>query len=234
MGDRYRKTTNHANVDALLRRTLDTAGGRALLGHNGGPPFDWSGEMYLWRRAVAKAWKTPPREIALLRLNRAEQLGLSYRAFNAVLLDRGRWLNTIVFSLSALAIIADFDSRDGAPNFASAVIDRFAALRNADILVLADPLRDRRLLGNRSADDLHAMLNAKLGDKIAGVEIIRQSFDNDAADPRQAAVSEFLKRQGRVAADTFMVGNTLDDLHLAKQAGLSLFLWADEYFTVTR
>ncbi len=233
MGDRYRKSTNHANVDALLRRTVDGANSRALLGHNGGPPLDWSGEMFLWKRAVAKAWKTPPREIALLRLNRAEQLGLSYRAFNAVLLDRGRWLNTIVFSLSALATIADFTAREGLPSFASAVSDRFAALRNADILVLADPLRDRRLLGNRSADELHAALNARLSDKIAGVSIVGQSIEGDLAAQRNAAVSEFLQRQGRAAGDTFMVGNTLDDLHLAEQAGLSLFLWADEYFTVT-
>ncbi|MEO8557837.1 MAG: hypothetical protein ABI439_02155 [Rhodospirillales bacterium] len=231
MGDRYRRRDFHANVDALLRRTLDTAGGRALLGHNGGPPLDWSGEMFLWRRAVAKAWKTPPREIALLRLNRAEQLGLSYRSFNSVLLDRGRWLNTIVFSLSALATIADFNSRDALPSFASAVIERFAALRNADILVLADPLRDRRLLGNRSTDELRAALNAKLGDKITGLQIVTQSFD--VPDARQVALADFLQRNGRVAADTFMVGNTLDDLALAGQAGLSLFLWADEYFVPT-
>jgi len=228
MGDRYRKRDFHANVDALLRRPLDARGGRAPLGHNGGPPLDWSGEMYLWRRAVAKAWNTPPREIALLRLNRAEQLGLSYRAFNAVLLDRGRWLNTIVFSLSALARIADFSARAGLPGFAGAVVDKFAALRNADILVLADPLRDRRLLGNRSADEMRAALNATLADKIAAVQIVRQTIDGATA--RQAAVTDFLARQGRVAADAFMVGNTLDDLALAEQAGLSLFLWADEYF----
>ena len=223
MGDRYRRRDFHANVDALLRRPM------GLLGHNGGPPLDWSGEMYLWRRAVAKAWKTPPREIALLRLNRAEQLGLSYRAFNAVLLDRGRWLNTIVFSLSALATIADFDSRDGAPAFASAVSDKFAGLRNADILVLADPLRDRRILGNRSADDVRALLNEKLSGKIAALEITDQSFG--AEDARRTAVDDFMKRQGRVAGEAFMVGNTLDDLALAEQAGMPLFLWADEYFT---
>src|SRR6185369_82582 len=211
MGDRYRKRDFHANVDALLRRPI----GRALLGHNGGPPLDWSGEMFLWRRAVAKAWKTPPREIALLRLNRAEQLGLSYRTFNAVLLDRGRWLNTIVFSLSALA------------NLPGAVVEKFAVLRNADILVLADPLRDRRLVGKSSADELRALLNEKLGGKITGLEIVTQSFDGP--DRRQECVADFLRRNGRLAADTFMVGNTLDDLALAEQAGLPLFLWADEY-----
>jgi hypothetical protein len=228
MGDRYQSRGLHANVDALLRRTFD--GGRALLGHNGGPPLDWSGEMYLWRRAVAKAWKTPPREIALLRLNRAEQLGLSYRAFNAVLLDRGRWLNTIVFSLSALATVTEFDrSADRAPAFSAAVRDKFAALRNADILVLGDKLRDRRLTGNRSADEVRTQLNAQLGDKITGVELLSGTIDGAGAG--QHCIAEFLRRNGRVAGDAVMVGSSLDDLMLAEQAGLSLFLWADEYFT---
>lgn len=229
MGDRFRRREIHANVDALLRRPLADVG-YARLGHNGGPPLDWSGEMFLWRRAVAKAWKTPPREIALMRLNRAEQLGLSYRAFAAVLMDRGRWLNTIVFSLSALAAATDFARRggDGPLSLAGAVVEKFAGLSNADILVLADPLRDRRLLGNRSADDMRACLNAVLGEKIAGVEIA--SGYAASGDPRGQAIAEFLRRNGRVASDAFMVGNTPDDLYLAEQAGLSLFLWADEYF----
>jgi hypothetical protein len=34
-------------------------------------------------------WKPPPREIALARLARARTLGISYREYTAVLLDRG-------------------------------------------------------------------------------------------------------------------------------------------------
>jgi hypothetical protein len=34
-------------------------------------------------------WQTPPREIALARLARAEVVGLTYREYTAVLLDRG-------------------------------------------------------------------------------------------------------------------------------------------------
>ena len=47
------------------------------IGHNNGPPLDdelkivtW--RHYCWRKAHAKAWKTPPREIALARLVRAK------------------------------------------------------------------------------------------------------------------------------------------------------------------
>ncbi len=85
------------------RRTVFAApadGGAApptTLGHNGGPPLDppdpdisWRG--YVWRRAHKRAWKTPPREIALRRLARAEELGMSYRAYTLEILERGRYL----------------------------------------------------------------------------------------------------------------------------------------------
>jgi hypothetical protein len=61
------------------------------IGHNGGPRLDpgagW--RLFCWRKASAAAWRPPPREIALARLARAEELGISYREYTAVLLDRG-------------------------------------------------------------------------------------------------------------------------------------------------
>jgi hypothetical protein len=61
------------------------------IGHNNGPPLDphagW--RHFCWKKAHARAWKTPPHEIALRRLARAEALGMSYRAYTAVLLDTG-------------------------------------------------------------------------------------------------------------------------------------------------
>lgn len=64
------------------------------IGHNGGPPLDpeagW--RLFCWKKAYAKAWKTPPREIALARLARAEALGMTYREYTAHLLDKGEHL----------------------------------------------------------------------------------------------------------------------------------------------
>jgi hypothetical protein len=65
------------------------------MGHNGGPPLDepevhattW--HHFCWKKAHKRAWKTPPREIALARLARAEELGMTYHEYTAVLLDTG-------------------------------------------------------------------------------------------------------------------------------------------------
>ena len=61
------------------------------LGHNQGPPLDpqASWRHFCWKKAHGRAWKTPPREIALARLARAEALGISYREYTSALLDRG-------------------------------------------------------------------------------------------------------------------------------------------------
>jgi hypothetical protein len=64
------------------------------IGHNQGPPLDpgagW--RLFCWKKAHKSAWWTPRREIALARLKRAEELGMSYRAYTAHLLDTGELL----------------------------------------------------------------------------------------------------------------------------------------------
>jgi hypothetical protein len=77
---------------------------RPSIGHNGGPPLDLSWTAWNWRRAHAEAWKPPGREIALLRLRRAEQLGLSYRAYTSVLLDRGVRLAGVIVMLNGASL----------------------------------------------------------------------------------------------------------------------------------
>ncbi len=72
------------------------------LGHNGGPPLDpdppeedpgaASWRSYCWRRAHKAAWKTPPREIVLRRLERAEALGMTYKEYTLEIMERGRHL----------------------------------------------------------------------------------------------------------------------------------------------
>lgn len=69
-----------------------------MQGHNGGPPLepeedpDAGWRLYCWRRARKRVWKTPPPEIALRRLARAEELGMTYREYTTEILERGRYL----------------------------------------------------------------------------------------------------------------------------------------------
>ena len=66
--------------------------------HNGGPPLDEkedanaSWRAWNWRRAHKRAWKTPPREISLRRLARAEELGITYKEYTLEILERGKYL----------------------------------------------------------------------------------------------------------------------------------------------
>jgi hypothetical protein len=43
-------------------------------------------------KAHKAAWKTPPREIALRRLDRAEAVGMTYREYTLEIMERGRYL----------------------------------------------------------------------------------------------------------------------------------------------
>jgi hypothetical protein len=67
----------------------------SLIGHNGGPPLeddpDTGWRLWCWRRSHRKAWAAP-REIALRRLEPAEALGVTYRAYTLEILERGRHL----------------------------------------------------------------------------------------------------------------------------------------------
>jgi hypothetical protein len=68
-----------------------TAFTSAGIGHNRGPPLDRGADWraFCWRKAHARAWRTPPREIALARLARAQAIGMTYRQYTSVVLDRG-------------------------------------------------------------------------------------------------------------------------------------------------
>jgi len=66
-------------------------------GHNGGPPLADEPRpggfvYYCWKRAHRAAWRSPGYEIMMRRLKRAEELGMTYREYTAVILDRGVYL----------------------------------------------------------------------------------------------------------------------------------------------
>ena len=79
-----------------MSSTIRDANGAPSVGHNGGPPIDEpdpdaSWRLWCWKRAHRKAWAAP-REIALRRLARAEELGMTYKEYTLEILERGRYL----------------------------------------------------------------------------------------------------------------------------------------------
>src|SRR4030095_98833 len=105
MGDRFdRLGSRHAHVEALLRRPG--------IGHNNGPTFDMSWEAWVWRRASAKAWKTPKPEVAMMRLRRAERLGITYKELTAAIMDSGAHLGAAVIPLSLAARVRRGPNRE--------------------------------------------------------------------------------------------------------------------------
>jgi hypothetical protein len=105
-------------------------GEQPRMGHNGGPSLDLSWEAWLWRRAHAQAWKPPRRDIALHRLKRAERLGLDYRSYAGVLMNRGTHLGAAIFLLDGLSM-----------DDTAAAFERIAGICDCRVLVAA-PDRD--------------------------------------------------------------------------------------------
>jgi hypothetical protein len=192
---------------------------RAGIGHNGGPPLDNSGSMFLWRRAVKRAWKTPPREIALRRLAEAERLGLSYRDYTAVLKDRGQHLRGAIIVADTLAAL-----------LAEPVQARLAAL---DTIAVCVAVRLPLLHGTTWRPD-----DAHLAEKLAfAPERLLACWIRRARDPRFAAVptlaqtiARFMRRFDLPPGAIFMVGCAALDHAAAQRAGLALYKSADAYF----
>jgi hypothetical protein len=190
----------------------------AGIGHNGGPPLDNSGSMFLWRRAVRRAWKTPPREIALRRLAEAEQLGLSYRDYAAVLKDRGQRLRGGVLVADAPADLLSM-----------AVRDRLARLGT---IALCVAVRLPRLHGADWRPDDHRITELLALDG----ERLQAGWVRRAGDARLREVPTLATRIGQLLARfdlppgaVFMIGAGPADHAAAQRAGLALYKPWDDY-----
>lgn len=190
----------------------------AGIGHNGGPPLDNSGSMFLWRRAVKKAWKTPPREIALRRLAEAERLGLPYRDYAAVLKDRGQRLRGAMLVADAPADLLPTPTRN-----------RIARL---DTIPLCVAVRLPLLHGAGWRPE-----DARIGELLAlDGERLQAGWIRRASDARFRRVPTLAERIGTLLdrfelppGAVFMVGAGPADHAAAQRAGLALFKPWDAY-----
>lgn len=197
-----------------------------MIGHNNGPPIgdvsDAPGvaRRYYWRKAHAAAWRTPPTEIVRLRSRAAEKVGLSYRDYTSILLDRGRRPSAVVFTLRTLI--------------------RFRKNTKAEVVLMPGVEKKlQRLAGNclilviarsdASEQTVAALqrVNELCGGCIAAYQVVPN--DIDTASLGRAACT-LLAQHGLPASQALFVGDNADDEISATVAGAARFLWAWHYF----
>jgi hypothetical protein len=212
MGDRF-FDTRHANLELMLRRPLLLPGPLPGIGHNGGPPLvDMSWSAWIWRKAAAKAWAPPPREVMLRRLARAERLGLSYRDYTAAWLDSGTNLSTALLPLHHL-----FDGLGGCHPKVAECLRRFAGR----LLLVIDAgisgeiaSAERRLLLRR--------LNAEFDGRVEAILALPfRVMETDAQ--RAQRLRALLKKHNAPRRECFWLGATPAESQLAGAAGLGWF-----------
>jgi hypothetical protein len=214
MGDRFdRLGVRHANVETLLRRPG--------IGHNNGPTFDMSWEAWSWRRAVAKAWKSPKPEVARMRVRRAERLGITYRELTSALMDSGSHLGAAVLPLSLAARVRRGPGGEivvEARNSLAALVGRFGGR----LLVLGDIDAVPALTEAERAEFL-SVLNRAFDGKVEAV-----GWGHDAA-----AVRGLLRGNAVPHQEAFLVGSGIGHRVLGEAAGLPLVKDIDTWFAAS-
>ena len=212
MGDRFdRLGVRHANVEALLRRPG--------IGHNNGPVFDMSWEAWVWRRAAAKAWKAPKPEVAMLRIKRAERLGITYKELTSAMMDSGAYLGAAVLPLSLAARVRRGPNREiivEPRNSISALVAKF----RGRLFVLGD------------IDAVPAMTDAERGEFLA---LLNRAFDGKVEavgwGHDASALRALLKANALPHQEAFLVGAGMGHHVLGETAGLPLTKDIDTWLT---
>ena len=214
MGDRFdRLAARHANVEALLRRPG--------IGHNNGPTFDMSWGAWVWRRAAAKAWKTPKPEVAMMRLKRAERLGITYRELTSVIMDSGAHLSAAVMPLSLAARVRRGPNREIIVEPRNSVASLVAKFRGR-LFILGDIDAVPGLSEEERAGFL-ATLNRAFDGKVEAV-----GWGHDGP-----AIRAMLKANALPHQEAFMVGASMGHRVLAEAAGLPLTKDIDTWLAPT-
>ena len=211
MGDRFdRLGVRHANVEALLRRPG--------IGHNNGPTFDMSWEAWVWRRATAKAWKTPKPEVARMRLRRAERLGLTYRELTAVIMDSGAHLGAAVLPLSLAARVRRGPKGEVIVEARNSMADLVAKF-GGRLFVLGD------------IDAVPALTEAEQADFLVG---LNRAFDGKVEaigwGHDAVAIRSMLKGNAVPHQEAFLVGAGIAHRVLGETAGLPLVKDIEAWF----
>jgi phosphoglycolate phosphatase-like HAD superfamily hydrolase len=198
-----------------------------MIGHNNGPPLgdisDVGGvaRLYYWRKAHKAAWRTPPIEIVKLRYRAAEQLGISYKDYTSILLDRGRRPSAIFFDLAgALVRVRNNEidtSRDGAVTLMPGVRQKLRRLSDCSVFVISKTTRSRETIEGY-IDQVSDSCGGRVTDYSIG--------DGTALD----MVNALLAKHRIPASQAVLVGDRIEAEKCAEAAKLARFFWAWHYF----
>lgn len=203
MGDRFdRLGVRHTNVEALLRRPG--------IGHNNGPTFDMSWEAWVWRRASARAWKAPKPEVAMMRLKRAERLGITYKELTSALMDSGAHLGAAVLPLSLAARVRRGPNREIVVEPRNSIADLVAKFRGR-LFILGD-LDAVPGLSDAERGEFLSLLNRAFDGKVEAV-----GWGHDGS-----AIRAMLKANALPHQEAFLVGSGIGHRVLGETAGLPL------------
>ena len=217
MGDRFdRLGVRHINVETLLRRPG--------IGHNNGPVFDMSWEAWVWRRAAAKAWKPPKPEVAMMRLKRAERLGITYKELTSALMDSGAHLGAAVLPLSLAARVRrgplnSYGHREIVIEPRNSIVDLVAKFRGR-LFILGD-LDAVPGLSDAERGEFLALLNRAFDGKVEAI-----GWGHDAP-----AIRTMLKSNGLPHQEAFLVGSGIGHQLLGETAGLPFTKDIDTWLT---
>lgn len=182
------------------------------IGHNRGPTMEAGGawRRYAWKRARAELLPRMPIEVVRMRVRRARELGIDYKAYAGIRAATGRDVIALLFSDNALRLMRD--SRMPADRAAA-----LGALRHADSLVLVHPPHEpARVLGQNPiflAADHAPSAFARWGEVRARV----------------------LGLKGKLPADgVVVVGETWAERDWCEAGRLAGFLAAERYFGFAR
>ncbi len=196
-GIRWRKVIRWGGcvITINIEISLPT-GGIGQIGHNGGPEIQSSQSwvVHSWRVAHAEAWKTPSIEIVRMRCARARNLGLGYREYTSVIMDRGRHLQAAVIILDGL----DFAGNGG-------VLKKLSALKCPVLIIANDPLGQLKKLcpnainiisGDRITRDPMALRNTLAHHGIHPLEaFLVGSREQDRTYAQAAGLAKFIRAQ---------------------------------------
>jgi histidinol phosphatase-like enzyme len=210
------------------------------IGHNGGPLLESPDAdrgyalAQTWRRAYKEAHRQPSAAIAKLRAQAAEELGMAYEDYAAILWDRGRRPRALVFELGGTLVRTRngevAEDRRGGVTLMPGVREKLMSIRNAQIFVVTNQARiaEGSLSRENVEDYIHQVSNL-CGDVIRDHHIGAETRAN--APARKAGmITKLLAKHFVPVGQGVMISDTVEDERSALMAGLARYIWSWRYF----